>query len=109
MSNLTPTILIMISIIGLVITVPLLFYYGPNVTLEILFWICIALGIAACVIWIVYRTPDLEKIKNNNKNNIYIDNDDMGGDYINIDDNDSDDNDNLNIDNNIDDDNIGML
>ena len=30
MNNLTPTILIMISIIGLVITVPLLFYYGQN-------------------------------------------------------------------------------
>lgn len=87
MNNLTPTILIMISIIGLVITVPLLFYYGQNVALEILFWILIALGIAACVLWIVYRTPDLEKIKNNQ---MIIDN--------SLEDNDKDDYDNNNYD-----------
>lgn len=58
-----PIILMIIAIIGLIVTVPLLIYYGSNIILEVFFWLSIVVGIIACCIWIAYRTPNLEKLK----------------------------------------------
>ena len=55
-------ILFIISIAGLILSTPLLLYYGQSVGWEIIFMICIAFGIIACVILIYLRTPDLEHI-----------------------------------------------
>jgi MFS family permease len=62
MDNLA-TILFIISIVGLILSTPLLLYYGRSFAWETIFMICIAFGIIACVILIYLRTPDLEHIQ----------------------------------------------
>lgn len=62
MDNLA-TILFIISIVGLILSTPILLYYGQSFAWETIFMICIAFGIIACVILIYLRTPDLERIQ----------------------------------------------
>jgi MFS family permease len=56
-------ILFIISIVGLILSTPLLLYYGQSLAWESIFIICITFGIIACIILIYLRTPDLEHIE----------------------------------------------
>lgn len=56
-------ILFIISIVGLILSTPLLLYYGQSFAWESIFIICITFGIIACIILIYLRTPNLEHIE----------------------------------------------
>ncbi len=52
-----PILLLIISVIFLILSIFLYFYYGNNLTIDIIFALGIVFGILACLIFIYLRSP----------------------------------------------------
>lgn len=64
MTHYLPIAMLIISMVLLILSIFLFFYYGNNIGTSIMFMLAIFLGIVACVIFIYYRTPSQNLDKN---------------------------------------------